>query len=79
MSFPFRYHLGLKGIEVKLGPFTVRRISYLDIEAVTEGLKHVTLSSKSGWFKKFKIALPHGDFLKELRARLRPKDFGWPR
>ncbi|MBI3553977.1 MAG: PH domain-containing protein [Elusimicrobia bacterium] len=82
MSFPFHYTLGTTGLEVRLGPFVVRRIPYWDIEAVNIGFsllnehwtnvwpfKFLTIRRKSGWLKNFVInPKDRESFVEGLRA-----------
>jgi len=83
VSFPFKYYLGTTSLDVKLGPFVARRISYWDIEAVREGyswwnehwtnlwpFRFVTIRRKYGWFKNFMINPTDRDFVEELRRKL---------
>jgi hypothetical protein len=84
MSFPFKYELTLKGLEIKLGPFVFKRIPYTDIEFVKEGWsmftwnltnfwppRFVTVRRKTGWFKNILInPTDRPGFAAELRKRL---------
>jgi len=84
MSFPFRYHLGETGVEVKLGSYTARRIRYDDIVEVRNGhpfwnehwtnfwpWRFLTLRRKSGLIRNFVINPADRDaFAAELRRRL---------
>lgn len=85
MNFPFAYHLAVDSLEVRLGPWTVRRIYYVDIADVRRGycrwnehwcnlwpLRYLTIRRKSGLIQNFLINPPDGDdFARRLRSRAR--------
>ena len=80
-GFPFAFVLSPAGLEVKLGPFVMRRLDATDVEwvrfqrpLITEHysnfwpLKFVTLRRKTGWFRNFVINPPDGEqFIAEAR------------
>lgn len=82
--FPFTYELGVEGLEVKLGPWVVRRIYYSDMTGAERGYpfwnehwsnfwpwEFITIRRKSGLIKNFVINPPERDnFLNELRLRI---------
>ena len=84
---PFQYACGDESVEVKLGPFTVRRVRYDDIEEVSPGRafwnehwtniwpwRYLTLRRKSGWFRNFVINPEDQEaFASEVRRRLAEK------
>ena len=81
---PFHYDLGPEALEVRLGPFTLRRVRYDDISEVRNGhafwnehwtnvwpWRFLTLRRKTGWIKNFVIN--PGDreaFADQLRQRV---------
>jgi len=85
MGAPFDYELADDELRVKLGPWTVRRIRYADVEAVRSGhpfwnehwtniwpWRFLTLRRKSGIIRNFVINPADRDaFAAELRRRAR--------
>ena len=80
-----KFELGNEGVEVKLGPWTLRRIRYDDIEDVREGYvwglsEHwtnlwrwgfVTIRRKTGLIKNFLInPRDRETFISQLRGKI---------
>ena len=84
MEFPFRYHLGEKGLAVRFFGMTVRRIYYSDMLYVEPRYRWwnehfnnlypfqcVTIRRKSGLIKNFVINPPDRDkFVEQLRGKI---------
>ncbi|MDE2038924.1 MAG: PH domain-containing protein [Elusimicrobia bacterium] len=84
MNFPFHYEFGEEGLEVRLGPWTVRRVRYDDIEDIRIGYnlwnehwtniwpwRYLTLRRKTGWVRNFVINPADREaFAQLLRQRL---------
>jgi len=84
MSGPLRYLLAEDGLEVRLGPWCVRRIAYLDMEGVAPGYvlwnehwtnpwpwRFLTIRRRSGWFRNFLINPSESEeFQRELAVRI---------
>ena len=82
--FPFTYELSGEGLEVRFGPWVVRRIYYSDMTGAEPGYafwnehwsnfwpwEHLTIRRKTGLIKNFVINPPERDnFLNELRLRI---------
>ena len=85
-ALPFNYEFGQTGLEVKLGPFTVRRVEYSDMEEVRYGhpfwnehwtnvwpWRFLTIRRRTGglWPRNFVINPSDRDaFAEELRRRI---------
>lgn len=82
--FPFTYELSGEGLEVRFGPWVVRRIYYSDMTGAEAGYafwnehwsnfwpwEHITIRRKTGLIKNFVINPPDRDkFLNELRLKI---------
>ena len=82
--FPFTYELSGEGLEVRFGPWVVRRIYYSDMTGAEAGYafwnehwsnfwpwEHITVRRKTGLIKNFVINPPERDrFLNELKLRI---------
>lgn len=84
MGFPFSYVLGDDGLQVQLGPWTIRRIRYDDIEEVQPGyalwnehwcnvwpFRYVTIRRESGWIRNFLVNPPDREgFIQAINVKV---------
>ncbi len=85
MDFPFNYHVSDNDLQVRIGTFAIRKISYSNIEYVRAGYtfwnEHwnnpwpwhfITIRKKKGLFKNFVINPTNRDsFLQEINKKIR--------